>query len=214
MPHALFVHSSLTKNKMKKFPSLTKKEAMKLHLFDNIFFLTLAGLINAAMLVMAASAFFGLEDTVATLDSAYETLTPLFGQMASVIFGVALLSAGISSSITGTLAGQAIMDSLIDFKLNIWVHRLITRFINVIPLTIAILIGLEPLNLLIYSYVVLSIMIPLPLIPIIYFSAQKAEMGEIVNRKFTTVAAIICASIIIAFNAYLLYAFFVQGVTL
>lgn len=214
MPHALFIHSWLTKNKMEKFPTITKKEATKFHLFDNIFFLTIAGVINAAMLIMAAAAFYGLENHVTTLESAYETLTPLFGSMASVVFGVALLSAGVSSSITGTLAGQAIMDSLLDFKLNIWLRRLITRVINVIPLTIAIVIGLDPLNLLIYSQVALSLLIPLPLIPIIYFSSRKEIMGEITNHKYTTIAAIVCAAVILSLNVYLLYAFFVGGVTL
>lgn len=214
MPHALFVHSWLIKKKMEKFPHLSKKQASSYHLFDNVLFLFIAGLINAAMLIMAAAAFFGLPEEVATLDSAYETLTPLFGSLASTVFGVALLSAGIASSITGTLAGQALMDGLTDFKISVWMRRLITRVINVIPLTVAILIGLDPLNLLIYSQVVLSLLIPLPMIPIIYFATRKDVMGELVNKKITTFFALVSGTIILVLNVYLLYAFFIKGVTL
>ena len=214
MPHALFVHSWLIKKKMERFPHLSIRQASRYHLFDNILFLFLAGIINAAMLIMAAAAFFGLDTPVATLEGAYATLTPLFGPMASTVFGAALLSAGIASSITGTLAGQAIMDSLTDFKLSLFVRRAITRVINVIPLTVAILLGWDPLNLLVYSQVVLSLLIPLPLIPIIYFSSKRDVLGEITNKKVTTNIAWLCGLAIICLNIYLLYAFFILGESL
>ncbi len=208
MPHALFVHSWLIKNKMLNLEMKDKNLANKFHLFDNIVSLLIAGFINAAMLIMAAAAFYGVGHEVATLDSAYKTLIPLFGSFAAIIFAVALLSAGLSSSVTGTLSGQAIMDGLMGFKISPWVRRIITRIINVIPLTIAILLNVEPLNLLIYSQVILSLLIPLPLIPIILFTAQKNIMKELVNRKIVTVIACIFASIILIFNFYLLYFFF------
>src|SRR3989338_7139294 len=191
MPHALFVHSWLIKNKVIESGSNNKEELRKFHLIDNIFSLTIAAFINVAMVVMAAAAFYGIGTEVATLDQAYKTLIPLFGGFAGFIFALALLSAGLSSSITGTLSGQALMDGLVGFKVSIWVRRLITRVINVIPLTIAILMGIEPLDVLIYSQVVLSIMIPLPLIPIIIFSARKDIMGDLVNKKITTIFAVI-----------------------
>ena len=214
MPHALFVHSWLIKKKMEKFPRLSKKQASQYHLFDNILFLLLAGIINASMLIMAAAAFFGLDKPVATLEGAYATLIPLFGPLAAIMFGIALLSAGIASSITGTLAGQSIMDSLTNFRLSLWMRRLITRVINVIPLTVAILLGWDPLNLLVYSQVVLSLLIPLPLVPIIYFSAKHEVLGEITNKKITTNIAWLFAAVIIGLNAYLLYAFFILGIGL
>lgn len=206
MPHALFVHSWLMKNKVKETnDKLDKKTILKYHLTDNVMSLIVAGLINAAILIMAAAAFYNTGFEVATIDEAYRTLTPLFGPMASIVFAVALLSAGISSSITGTLAGQSIMESLTDFKLSPTIRRIITRVINVIPLLMAILIGIEPLQILVYSQVALSLLIPLPLIPLIYYSADKKLMGDFVNRKITTAIASLFTVIILLFNGYLLY---------
>ena len=114
-------------------------KALPYHLADDVLSLFLAGLVNAAILIMAAAAFYSRGIAVATIDKAYLTLEPLFGRMASVVFGVALLAAGISSSITGTLAGQSIMESLTDFRLSPLLRRIITRVINVVPIVIAIL---------------------------------------------------------------------------
>lgn len=208
MPHALFVHSWLIKNKYIESGIKDKEMARKFHLFDNIFSLTIAGFINAAMLIMAAAAFYKLGGGVATLEDAYKTLVPLFGSFAAIVFAVALLSAGISSSITGALSGQAIMDGLMDFKIPVWIRRLITRFINLIPLTVAILLGIEPLKVLVYSQVVLSLMIPLPLIPIILFTSKRELMGDLVNKKWTTIFAWIFAAVILGFNFYLLGSLF------
>jgi len=213
MPHALFVHSWLIKNKVLTNGFTDKKQILKYHQIDNIVSLTLAGFVNAAMLIMAAAAFYHV-GVVATLEGAHATLIPLFGSFAAFVFAIALLSAGISSSVTGTLAGQAIMDGLTDFKINIWIRRLITRIINVIPLTIAILLGIEPLKILIYSQTALSFLIPLPLIPIIMFSANKDIMKELVNKKITTIVASVFALIILGFNAYLLYLVFFKGALL
>src|SRR3989338_1987058 len=205
MPHALFVHSWLLKNKMKENGKIEKETALKYHTIENVISLVVAGLINAAILIMAAAAFYNSGYEVATIDEAYKTLTPLFGNLASLIFAVALLSAGVSSSITGTLAGQSIMESLTDFKLSVTVRRIITRGINLIPLLIAIILKIEPLQILVYSQVILSLLIPLPLIPIIYYSSDKKLMGKLVNKRITTVAASLFGIIILIFNAYLLY---------
>ena len=209
MPHALFVHSWLIKNKVIASNFTDKFQTLRFHVIDNVASLTIAGFVNAAMLVMAAAAFYQAGE-VATLTQAHKTLIPLFGEFSAFVFALALLSAGISSSVTGTLAGQAIMDGLTGFKINLWVRRLITRFINVIPLTLALLLGIEPLNILIYSQVALSLLIPLPLIPIILFTSNKEIMKELVNKKITTVFAIVFGIIILAFNAYLLYSFLVN----
>jgi len=210
MPHALFVHSWLIKNKIINANFGDKLKILKYHRIDNIVSLTIAAFINAAMLVMAAAAFYHVAE-VATLDQAYRTLIPLFGEFAALAFALALLSAGISSSVTGALAGQAVMDGLTGFRVNMWVRRLITRFINVIPLTIAILLGIEPLSILIYSQVALSLLIPLPLIPILVFTSDKNIMKELVNKKMTTIIAIIFAIVILSFNFYLLYSVFSKG---
>ncbi len=213
MPHALFVHSWLIKNKLINSSFGDKFKVLKYHLIDNVVSLTIAGFINAAMLIMSAAAFYQVAQ-VATLDEAHKTLIPLFGNFAAFVFALALLSAGISSSVTGTLSGQAVMDGLTGFRINIWVRRLITRFINVIPLTIAIILGIEPLKILIYSQVALSLLIPLPLIPILIFTSDKGIMKELVNKKMTTIIAIIFAMVILSFNFYLLYSVFTKGVSL
>lgn len=207
MPHALFVHSWLIKNKMHSPHFNNKRLSLKYHAMENALSLTIAAIINAAMLIMAAAIFFGLGEKVATLEGAYITLMPLYGGFAASVFALALMSAGISSSVTGTLAGQSIMDSLMGFKVPLGVRLLITRVINLIPLTIAITLNLELLNLLVYSQVVLSLLIPLPMIPILFFSADKKIMGELANRKVTTILSIIAAIIILGFNSYLLYSF-------
>ncbi len=202
MPHALFVHSWLLKRKKNHTKAL-----LKYHLVEDVASLFLAGLINAAILIMAAAAFYGKAE-VASIEGAYKTLTPLYGSVASLVFGIALLSAGISSSITGMLAGQSIMEALTDFQLPLWLRRIITRVINAIPLLIAIIIGLEPLDVLVYSQILLSLLIPLPLLPLIYYTTKKEIMGELVNRKITTAIATFFAIIILIFNTYLLYSEF------
>ena len=212
MPHALFVHSWLIKNKIINSIFNDKFKTLKYHLVDNVVSLTIAGFINAAIIIMSAAAFYKIGATVATLDQAYTTLIPLFGNFAALVFALALLSAGISSSVTGTLAGQSVMDGLTGFKISLWVRRLITRFINVIPVTIAILLGIEPLRILVLSQVALSLLIPLPLIPLIMYTSNKNIMKELVYKKITTFFAIVFALVILGFNGYLLYQVLFQGV--
>ena len=129
----------------------------------------------------------------------------MFGATAGVVFLITLLSSGIASSVVGTLAGQAIMEGLLGTKVNVWLRRIITRFVNVIPTTIAILLGLDPLNILVYSQVILSLMIPLPMIPLVIISRNKTLMGEFVNRNITTVLSMVFVGIILSFNSYLLF---------
>ena len=204
MPHALFVHSWLTKNKLKEKTIQEKRKLRRLHLTENVIILTIAGMVNAAIMIMAAAAFNAHYSNVASISDAYKTLIPLFGAGAGVFFVITLLSSGISSSVVGTLAGQAIMEGLLGMKTNIWLRRIITRFINVIPTTIAILIGLDPLSILVYSQVILSLMIPLPMIPLVMLTRNKELMGEFVNRSITTIIAVIFVGIILAFNSYLI----------
>ncbi|MFL6341296.1 MAG: Nramp family divalent metal transporter [Nitrososphaeraceae archaeon] len=204
MPHALFVHSWLTKNKAQDKSLEERRRMRKFHLIENIVLLTIAGTVNAAIMIMAAAAFNPTNPNVASISDAYKTLVPLFGATAGVVFLVTLLSSGIASSVVGTLAGQAIMEGLLGKKVNVWLRRFITRFVNVIPTTIAILLGLDPLNILVYSQVILSLMIPLPMIPLVIISRNKTLMGEFVNRNITTVLSMVFVSIILSFNSYLL----------
>jgi len=207
MPHAIFVHSYFTKNKVQEIKKITidkKRQLRKLHLFENIFVLTIAGMVNAAIMIMAAAAFYSHDTPIASISEAYKTLIPLFGPLAGIIFLITLLSSGISSSIIGTLAGQSIMEGLLGINVNIWLRRIITRFVNVIPTTVALLLGFDPLNILVYSQVILSLLIPLPVIPLVLISKNKLLMGEFANKKSTTILSIIFVAIILTLNSYLI----------
>jgi len=204
MPHALFVHSWLIKNKVDNL-SGPKDKLLSYHLGDNVVSLIIAGCINAAMLIMAAAAFYGLKGQAVTLEGAYVTLKPLFGNLSALVFALALLFAGISSSITGTLAGQSVMEGLVNFRIPAFLRKFITRVINTIPLTIAIVLGIEPLKLLVASQAALSILLPLPLVPLLLFTADKKIMGHLVNKPLTTAVAVVFAAVILAFNFYLLW---------
>ena len=204
MPHALFVHSWLTKNKLTTGSVEEKRWHRRLHLRETIITLTIASLVNAAILVSAAAAFSGKYSDVSTINQAYDILKPLYGYFAAGVFAITLLASGLASSTTGTLAGQSIMDGLLGTHVNKYVRRLVTRIINVFPTTLAILIGLNPLSLLVYSQVILSLMIPLPMIPLIIYTRRKSLMGEFVNRNITTILAGSAAALIICLNIFLL----------
>lgn len=223
MPHALFVHSHLTKDKLLNPSIEEKRRVRKLHLAECVFTLTIAALVNVAILVTASTVLWpqvgatqacgvaaGDSTAIATCANALTVpqaatiMGALYGPLAATVFAVTLLSSGIASSTTGTLAGQAIMEGLLGTKVNIYIRRLVTRFVNVVPTEAAILLGLGPLTLLVYSQVILSLMIPLPMIPLLYYTAKKKFMGEFVNRRTTTVLALIIAGTIIALNVYLL----------
>ena len=205
MPHAIFVHSALSNDKITEGSMETKRRVLRLHTVESIIMFTFAGLVNAAIMVMAAAAFGAHGLNVATIQDAYLTLEPLFGPAAAVAFGITLLASGLSSSTTGTIAGQAIMEGMIGLRTNLWIRRIITRLINVIPTTIAILAGIEPLLILVYSQVVLSLLLPLPLVPLFVFTKNKNLMGEFVNKRMTTVLAAVFIGVIIVLNALLLY---------
>src|SRR2546422_4264141 len=204
MPHVIFLHSALTRDKVQGSNIEQRTKFRKYHLMETIILLSVAGVVNATIMIMSAVAFNPTNASIQSISEAYKTLIPLFGLVAANIFLITLLSSGIASSVAGTLAGQVIMEGLLGKKVNVWIRRFITRFINVIPTTIAILIGIDPLHILIYSQVVLSILIPLPIIPLIILTKNKTLMGKFVNRKITTVVAAAFTGIIAIFNAYLL----------
>ncbi len=204
MPHALFVHSWLTKNKLTTASLDEKRRLRRLHVREVILTLTIASLVNAAILVCSAAAFYPNYTGVSTIPQAYSILIPLYGYLAAVVFAITLLASGLASSTTGTLAGQAIMDGLLGKRVNKYVRRLVTRVVNVFPTSVAILIGIQPLSLLIYSQVILSLMIPLPMIPLVIYTQRKSLMTEFVNRGITTVLAVLAATTIVALNIYLL----------
>jgi manganese transport protein len=210
MPHALWLHSSLTAAKLtrwgiKENDHIAKKKMLGLHLRENIVILAIAGCVNVAILVMAAAAFFPKYSNVQQISDAFNVLKPLFGPLAAIVFALTLLASGIASSVVGTLAGQEVMTGLLGIKVNPYLRRVITRVINVFPTTICILLGISPLALLFYSQVFLSILIPLPMIPLIWYTGKRKVMGPYVNRNITTVIALVVAAVIVALNVALIY---------
>ena len=204
MPHALVLHSYLAKNKLQEGDLKEKKRLLGYHRKETLSMLTMAGCINAAILIMASAAFNTRGIFIATIQQAYWTLLPLFGFLAGTAFAITLLCSGWSSSCCGVLAGQAILEGLIGSHINPWIRRIILRVINVVPTTVMIVLGFNPLILLVYSQVVLSFLIPLPLIPLIIFTMDRKLMGDFVNRKSLTALALLFCGIIIAFNIYIL----------
>jgi manganese transport protein len=211
MPHVLWLHSSLTSEKLgrwgiKENEHPPRKKLLGLHLRENVVILAIAGCVNVAILVMAAAAFFGHGYTnISQIKDAYDILGPLFGSLSATVFALTLLASGIASSVVGTLAGQEVMTGLLGVKVNPYLRRIVTRFINVIPTTACILIGFSPLALLFYSQVFLSVLIPLPMIPLIWYTSKKRTMGSFVNRRIMTILALAVGATIIALNIALLY---------
>ncbi len=200
MPHVVFLHSFLTKERASNKTLEERKRMRRLHLAETVFLLTIAALVNAAILLMAAVAFYPNNSQIQSISEAYKTLVPLFGISAGVVFLVTLLSSGIASSVAGTLSGQIIMEGFLGKKINVWVRRIITRFVNVIPTTIAILLGFDPLHILVYSQFILSMLIPLAVIPVVILTMNKNIMGEFTNKKITTILSCVFVGIILTFN--------------
>jgi manganese transport protein len=202
MPHALFLHSSLTQNRIVVKTEAHKKRLYRFELADVGIAMGVAGLVNMAMLIMAAATFYysGLTQ-VATIEEAYRTLEPLLGAAASVVFALSLLAAGLSSSAVGTMAGQVIMQGFLHWHIKPWIRRVVTM----LPSLIVIALGLDPTRVLVLSQVVLSFGLPFAVIPLIIFTRNRGVMGELVNRRVTTVLAVLAAIVIIALNIYLLY---------
>ncbi|MCL4518255.1 MAG: Nramp family divalent metal transporter, partial [Thaumarchaeota archaeon] len=177
----------------------------RLHRNETILTLSIAGVVNVGILLVAIPLFQGTGVNVnLEVQSFVTAIDKIYGPVLGVLFGLTLLASGLSSSALGTIAGQVIMEGLIGKRWNIWARRVITRFVNVFPTTIAILIGMDPLKLLVYSQVILSLMIPLPMIPLVYYTSKSKFMGALVNRRITTMLALVAVVLIISFNTYLL----------
>jgi len=201
MPHVIFLHSALTQKRIVVRSPAKLRRLFKYEVTDVVIAMGLAGLINAAMLMMAASTFFrqGIT-TVGTIQEAYKTLTPLLGSAAGGFFALSLLASGLSSSSVGTMAGQVIMQGFLHKEIPVWVRRLVTM----IPSLVVVLIGLDPTRTLVISQVVLSFGLPFAVIPLIMFTSRRKVMKVLVNRKFTNFVAILVAALIVCLNIYLL----------
>lgn len=208
MPHAIFLHSSLTQGRIVVRDPSRRQSLYHYEIVDVVIAMGIASFVNAAMLIMAAATFYktGLTQ-VATLEEAYRTLEPLLGNSAKWIFGLSLLVAGLSSSAVGTSAGQVIMQGFLKRHIPIWVRRLVTMT----PAMVVILIGLDPTRTLVLSQVVLSFGLPFAIIPLVMFTSNSAIMGDLVNRRITTILAGLVAAVIVVLNVYLLYKLLLSG---
>ena len=208
MPHVIFLHSSLTQSRIVTENADQARRLFHFEAIDVVVAMTLAGLVNAAMLIMAASTFWvhGLTK-IATIEEAHRTLTPLLGSTSSVVFAISLLASGLSSSTVGTMAGQVIMQGFLHRKISVWLRRLVTMT----PAIAVIGLGLDPTRTLVLSQVVLSFGLPFALIPLVLFTRRRDLMGLLTNGKITTGVAAIVTALIVALNVYLLAQIFHGG---
>jgi manganese transport protein len=200
MPHAIYLHSSLTRERL---PAASDGERRKVLRFSNrevVLALGLAGLVNMAMVAMAAVAFHAGHPDVAEIETAYHTLGPLLGAGAAGVFLVSLLASGLSSSVVGTMAGQGIMQDFLHFQTPIWLRRLVTM----LPSFAVVALGVDATQALVGSQIVLSLALPVPMLALLWLTGRRAVMGDFVNSKRVQAAAIAMAAVVLALNFLLL----------
>jgi len=208
MPHVIYLHSALTQGRI--VPS-NDEEAKRLFRYTRVdvgIAMTIAGLINVSMLVMAASAFYGSGMlNVDSLEGAHRTLQDILGGGAKFFFALALLGSGLSSSTVGTMSGQVVMQGFVRRQIPLWLRRLITM----LPALIVVALGVDPTRTLVLSQVVLSFGIPFALIPLVIFTSRRDVMGVLVNHRATTAVAVVVVALICSLNIYLLAQIFGVG---
>jgi manganese transport protein len=201
MPHVIYLHSALTQDRLVPETDEDARTLLRYTRIDVLIAMTIAGLINIAMLVMAASTFYGSgHRDVDSLESAHRTLEPILGSASSTLFALALVASGLSSSAVGTLSGQVVMQGFVRRQIPIFLRRIVTM----LPAFVVIGIGLDPSRTLVVSQVVLSFGIPFALIPLVYFTSKRGVMGRLVNKPVTTIAAAVIAGAIVSLNIFLL----------
>src|SRR5271165_852483 len=200
MPHAVYLHSGLTQGRIPARDDVDKRRIVRISNTEVIVALAVAGLVNMAMVMMASSAFHAGHSDVAEIETAYHTLTPLLGIGAAGVFLVSLIASGVSSSVVGTMAGQMIMQGFVGFGIPIWVRRLVTM----VPAFIVVGLGTNATMALVISQVVLSLVLPVPMIALVMFTRRRDIMGEFANRRLTDVAAVLGTAIVLVLNVVLL----------
>jgi manganese transport protein len=201
MPHVIYLHSALMQDRIRPDSDSQARRLFRLTVVDVVIAMAIAGLINAAMLVMAAKVFHGSGLlNVDSLEGAHRTLQPILGAAAGKLFALALLFSGLASSAVGTLSGQIVMQGFIRRQIPLWVRRTVTM----LPAFVVIGLGVDPSRTLVLSQVVLSFGIPFALIPLVLFTSKREVMGTLTNRKATTTAAALVAALIVALNVFLL----------
>ena len=200
MPHVLFLHSGLTQNRVTPRNELERSRLLKFSNIEVVLALGVAGLINMAMVIMASSAFHQGHSDIASIETAWHTLTPLLGGAAAGLFLAALIAAGISSSVVGTMAGQMIMQGFVGFRIPVGVRRLVTM----VPAFAVVAWGVDATRALVLSQVVLSVALPVPMIALLWFTSRRALMGIYRNSRLTNVAAVVGTLAVLALNGVLL----------
>ncbi len=214
MPHNLYLHSSIVQTRKYIRNNEGKKMAIKFATIDSTFALTLALFINAAILILSAAVFHGSgHQDVADIKDAYMLLSPLLGApLASVLFAVSLLASGQNATLTGTMAGQIVMEGFLNIRLRPWVRRLLTRLVAIVPAVIvAAIYGERGIgSLLILSQVILSLQLSFAVVPLIIFTSSRLKMGQYANSTWLKITSWVVAVIIIALNAFLLYQIIIE----
>lgn len=202
MPHVVYLHSGLTQGRVVPSDEAEARRIYQLNRVDVILAMGLAGLINMAMLYMAAAVFHAHRDTgIASISTAYRTLTPLLGGGAAAVFLVSLLASGLSSSAVGTMAGQLIMQGFVGFTIPVWLRRLVTMA----PTVAIVAMGLNPTETLVVSQVILSLVLPVPLVALARFTNRRAIMGSMANGRFMAALVVAGTGAIILLNGVLLW---------
>jgi len=200
MPHAVYLHSGLTQARIPARDDGEKRIVVLISNWEVLIALAIAGLVNMAMVMMAASAFHAGHSDVAEIETAYHTLTPLLGIGAAGIFLLSLIVSGVSSSVVGTMAGQMIMQGFVGFRIPIWLRRLITM----IPAFVVVALGVNATRALVVSQVVLSIALPLPMIALLMFTRRRDVMGAFANSRLTNTVAVVGTALVLLLNAVLI----------
>jgi manganese transport protein len=200
MPHAIYLHSGLTQARTIVDNDEDRRTLVRFSNREVIVALLVAGLVNMAMLMMAAGAFHEGHPDVAEIETAYHTLTPLLGAGAAGLFLLSLIASGVSSSVVGTMAGQVIMQGFVGFRIPIWVRRLVTM----VPAFVVVGFGVDSTHALVFSQVVLSFALPIPMIALLILTRRRDVMGSFVNSRLVGFGAILGTVIVVTLNTLLI----------
>jgi manganese transport protein len=200
MPHAIYLHSGLTQARVPGRDDNDRRAILRYSNREVVIALSVAGLVNMAMVMMASGAFHAGHPEVAEIETAYHTLTPLLGPAAAGVFLVSLIASGISASTVGTMAGQMIMQGFVGFRIPVFVRRLVTM----VPAFAVVALGANATNALVISQVVLSLALPLPMISLILFTSRADIMGPFANSRLTRAVAVVAAAMVLGLNVVLI----------
>ena len=200
MPHAVYLHSGLTQHRVAVKNETERRRVLRFSNIEVVAALAVAGVVNMAMVMMAAGAFHKGHSEVAEIETAYHMLTPLLGGAAAAVFLISLIASGISSSVVGTMAGQMIMQGFVGFRIPIWLRRLITM----LPAFVVVALGVNATQALVVSQIILSIALPVPMISLVIFTRNREIMGEYANGRLIGALAILAAIAVLSLNFVLL----------